>query len=232
MIAIILNLSITFLGFIRLVFIYVVSIERTNEIMVGSITKSTQISNATITKVFVNELYPDLASTLRLSEPYKTLTNEEISFIDRRVRGFMLGTDILKAKIFNLDGVTKYSTEHKQIGQTRTENTSLQLAAKGGIGSQITDKGKFSAIDNLVFDCNLVSSYVPICNRLGTIIGVVEVYTDRTQQVENIQDHIQPLNNFLLVSLVITAFLFAPQFWSLLLATSQKKLSHNTRLTK
>jgi hypothetical protein len=229
---IVLNLSITFLGFIALVLIYVMSIERTNEILLESITKSTQASNVTITKVFVNELLPDLFSTLRIHEPYRKLKKEELSFIDKRVRTFMLGTDILKIKVFNLQGTTQYSTEHKQIGQMKTENTSFQLAATGKKGSQITKKGEFSAIDGVVFDRDLVSSYLPIRNVFGAVVGVVEIYTDRTQAIRGVPHFIQPLNNFLLVSLVITAFLFAAQFWSLLIATSQKKSSHNARPTK
>jgi hypothetical protein len=92
----------------------------------------------------------------------------------------MFGTDIMKVKIYGMNGMTVYSTERKQIGEDKHDNQGFQSAAQGIAGSQITHRGKFSAIEGDVFDKDMVASYIPIRNQAGLIIGVAEIYTDRT----------------------------------------------------
>lgn len=216
------SFAIVIVGFSTLIAVYILSVDKTEEMLRESIIKSTQAANATITKVFVNQLFPDLSHTLDITNRQEGLAGEELNFVDGKVRTFMLGTDILKTKIFNLEGTTLYSTEHAQIGETRKNNAAFKLAVKGGMGSQITHKGKFSAIDEVVFERDLVASYVPIRDNAGIVVGVVEIYTDRTIDVAQIPKYLSTLKTILMIALSLAALIIALQFWlNLIKSTSE-----------
>jgi hypothetical protein len=161
--------------------------EQTNAAVGEVVSEATQAANTTVTKLFINEVYPRLAEPLGLEgagtrgEP---LAGQALEITDRTIRSFMYGTDIMKVKIYAMNGMTIYSTELKQIGEDKRDNVGFQSAAQGIPGSQITHRGKFSAIDGDVFDKDLVASYIPIRNKAGMIIGVGEIYTDRTPVLE------------------------------------------------
>lgn len=205
--------SIVTAGFLVLSLTYFFTIESVEKILRDSVTKSTQASNAAITRIFANELFPEIETTLNITSRSEGLSGPDLKTVDTKVRTFMLGTDILKTKIFNLDGTTLYSTEQAQIGETRKNNKAFQQAAKGGIGSQITHKGKFSAIDQVVFERDLVASYVPVRDKAGRVVGVVEIYTDRTKEVARIPSYLAQIKTVLMIALSLAALVFAIQFW-------------------
>lgn len=156
---------------------------QTNEAVGESVAMATEAANSTVTKLFVNELYPRLSGSLALEGSGKRgepLAGETLETTDRTIRKFMLGTDIMKVKIYAMNGMTVYSTELEQVGQDKRNNPEFRSAAQGVAGSQITHRGKFSSIDGDVFDKDLVASYIPIRNQGGLVIGVAEIYTDRT----------------------------------------------------
>lgn len=166
-------------------FIITNSVERS---LTSAITTSTEASNAAVTRLFINEIYPDLAVDIGLTnDPTKvksSLSEDEIKYVDNRVREFMFGTDILKAKIYNINGVTLYSSDFSQIGDNKSGNAGFDSAIKGIAASQVTHRGQFSALDGEVFKRDLVASYIPIYNEARDIIGVAELYTDRSGVIE------------------------------------------------
>ena len=162
---------------------------KTNAAVGEVVSEATQASNATVTKLFINEVYPRLSVFLGLEGAGKSgapLVGEALETTDRTIRNFMFGTDIMKVKIYAMNGMTVYSSEREQIGQDKRDNTGFQSAAQGIPGSQITHRGKFSAMEGSVFDKDLVASYIPIRNQAGMIIGVAEIYTDRTPVLEKL----------------------------------------------
>lgn len=160
---------------------------QTNAAVGTVVSEATQAANTTVTKLFVNEVYPRLSESLALEGAGKRgepLAGEALETTDHIIRKFMFGTDVMKVKIYAMNGMTVYSTERGQIGQDKRDNPEFQSAAQGIPGSQITHRGKFSAIDGDVFDKDLVASYIPIRNQASMIIGVAEIYTDRTPVLE------------------------------------------------
>ena len=168
---------------------------------------TTEHSNATITRVFVNEVYPDLESALELTENPAASKDElsaaELNEVDSRVRLFMLGTDILKIKIYNVKGVTVYSSDPAQIGEVENDNHGFEQAVRGSAVSQITYRGKFSGFDGEVYDRDLIASYIPIFSKFSSIIGVAEVYTDRTRSIDFVEDKVLNIQSILIPTLSI-----------------------------
>ena len=68
----------------------------------SAITQTTQSANLTVTKLFINNVYPEISHIVRLKEntnPKNGLEGEDLNEVDSIVRNFMFGTDILKIKL-------------------------------------------------------------------------------------------------------------------------------------
>lgn len=184
----------------------------------NAIYETTQAANLTVTKLFINELYPKLSTILNLENNKNIkvgLKGKDLVIVDNAIRSFMINTDILKVKIFSLNGITLYSTEHSQIGEDKKENPAFKSAKHGTPASQITHRGKFSAIDKEVFNRDLVSSYLPIYNKSGRIIGVSEIYTDRTPAIKKSENSQSTLFAYLLLFQIVTFILILFISWNL-----------------
>lgn len=159
-----------------------------------SVQDSTEASNRTLTRVFVNENWDVVKPLLPPpgSNADTAKANPNIDAIDQVVRRFSSYTDVLKVKIYDLNGITVYSSERKQIGEDKARNGGFQIAARGGVASELTYRGAFGAFDGEKYDRNLVSTYVPV--RVGERVeAVLEIYSDRTASIEFVNRELRDL---------------------------------------
>ena len=107
--------------------------------------------------------------------------------IHEAVQTLTTGTPVLKVKIYDLDGLTVYSSEARQIGDDKSENPGfLKAAHEGAPASKLSYRDTFSAFSGHVEDRDLVETYIPIRSAAGRIEGVFELYTDVTPLLERI----------------------------------------------
>jgi signal transduction histidine kinase len=149
-----------------------------------SVLSSTEAANFALTDVFVNEAWSDIRPLLASAgDSVSSIKgNPNLPRIDARVRKFERGTDIVKVKIFNLRGLTVYSSDISQLGEDKSSNAGFLSARDGKQASEMTFRGKFNSFDGELTDRNLVSSYVPVRTTAG-VEAVVEIYTDRTSSL-------------------------------------------------
>jgi len=114
--------------------------------------------------------------------PQQVRQNPYTDQIDEHVRRFSKGTDIVKIKIFNLAGLTVYSSETDQIGEFKSNTPGFLQAAWGKSFSETVFRETFNGMGGVTLNNHLISSYVPI-EQDGNVEAVVEVYTDRTHTV-------------------------------------------------
>jgi len=195
----------------------------------ASITEASQSANSSVTRLFVNEIYPRLSDMIPLEETgtliTKGLRGEELRSVDRSIRKFILGTDILKIKIYTQGGLTVYSSDPSQIGEDKSNNPAFVSASQGIPGSQVTHRGKFDALEGEVFNRDLVASYIPIRNSGKKIIGVAELYTDRTPVIEQSEKALTKIQAILGVTMTLILALviaMAWAFWARLFAAETK----------
>lgn len=148
---------------------------------------TSEASMQTMARIFVNDHWRDLAERMlagpRAADPR---ANPDLDAIDRRVRSFAQGTDILKIKIYGPSGLTLYSSDPAQIGESKADNPGVLGALKGIVASELGRRGTIGAFDGDRHDRDLVSSYVPIRGAQG-IEAVIEIYVDRTAAVAAIE---------------------------------------------
>jgi len=146
--------------------------------------QATEETNKTLTRVFVNESWDRVRPLLPPagSGPEAARANPGLPEIDEIVRRFSRTTDVLKVKIYDLDGTTVYSSETAQIGENKSRNQGFRASARGQVASELTHRGSFGAFDGELYQRDLVSTYVPV--RVGDrIVAVLEIYSDRTASI-------------------------------------------------
>ncbi len=172
-----------------------------------SVLGTTEAAIFTLTEVFANEVWTEVRPLLPAhdSGAEAARSNPNLAKLDERIRHFGRRTDIVKVKLFDLKGLTLYSSESRQIGEDKSRNEGFISARQGKPASELTFRGSFSAFDGELHDRNLVSSYVPI-HDADAVVAVVEIYADRTTSIERTNTELRKLLN-LLVPVFLAVYL-------------------------
>ncbi len=120
------------------------------------------------------------------------------------------GLPVLKVKIYNLDGLTVFSSQASQIGEDKSNDRRFFAAARAGRpSSKMAHREKFSAFSGEVVNRDLVESYLPIRRGDGPVEGVFELYSDVTPLIGEIERSTRRLViGFLLIFGVLYGALF------------------------
>jgi diguanylate cyclase (GGDEF)-like protein len=147
--------------------------------------------NVNITQIFASTLWRKHADYVKSAStiPQADLQHRpEVDQIRADVLQQMKGLLVVKVKIYNLEGLTVFSTDPKQIGENKSTNSGFLAAKAGRSVSEITFRDRFDAFEQVINDRSLVSSYIPIrTTPAAPVEGVMEVYSDVTAYVESLQ---------------------------------------------
>ncbi len=143
--------------------------------------------NVAITRIFASTLWPRHAPYVtragKLSKE-ELRTNPEVALMRADVLRQMKGLSVVKVKIYDLHGLTVFSTDERQIGEDKSDDVGVQAAIAGKVVSEIAFRDHFDSFEKVINDRNLISSYIPI--RADDSLppeGVFEVYSDVTDYV-------------------------------------------------
>src|SRR5687768_337573 len=93
-------------------------------------------NNVALTQAFANSLWPDIASFVASAS---SLSSEQLQAHPRiadlrtAVLQQMAGQSVVKVKVYDLSGLTVFSTEAGQIGQDRSDNAGYLAARNGNV---------------------------------------------------------------------------------------------------
>ena len=147
--------------------------------------------NIALARSFANTIWPRFASyVMSASElvsdelPGRSETRE----IHEAVQTISAGLPVLKVKIYDLQGLTVYSSKPTEIGEEKIDNPDSFAAARDGRpASKLTYRDAFSSFEGTVQNRDLVESYLPIRLGAGPVEGVFELYTDVTSLLASIR---------------------------------------------
>jgi signal transduction histidine kinase/ActR/RegA family two-component response regulator len=147
------------------------------------IVNATKAASMAITEVMVSEAWNEIQPLLLLDEESVVAikANPHFAQIDAAVRKFSRQTDIVKVKIFDLRGVTQYSSEFRQIGENKAASSGFSSAVQGVATSELSFRQSFESFGRTLEEVNLVSSYVPVVEGTKRV-AVLEIYTDRSSE--------------------------------------------------
>jgi signal transduction histidine kinase len=140
-------------------------------------------NNAALTQAFANAVWPDFEPFLtqaRARGADAIRQDQATAALRDAVSHLVVGTRVLKIKIYDTSGMTVFSTDPAQIGADYSQNERFIGALAGRMASQLEHRETFQAIGGELKDVWVLSSYIPIRpgGPDGAIVGVAETYTD------------------------------------------------------
>jgi signal transduction histidine kinase len=156
-----------------------------------------EAGNVNLTRLFANALWErdfapfvGRAAALPVDDQLGKRIMELPGFkaLDAKVFDAMKKSSVFKIKVYDLRGITVYSSEHAQIGEDKSLNAGWKGAMAGAPASELVHRDRFNAFDGEIENRDLIQSYLPVYSPSdGEIAGVFEVYSDVTPFLARIE---------------------------------------------
>ena len=182
------------------------------EVSVRQMTMLAEDRNVAMAQVFENALGVPLAGLMAASvgkDASMLKEADESQAMQASVSALMHGTAVVKIKISNRLGVTIFSTDPTQIGESRLDNPGFKSALGGTVLSDLTHRHSMDTFEGARSDIDLLASYVPISGEGKAVEGVFELYQDVTPFVTTLR---QTLWVITAIVIGVFALLFFMQF--------------------
>lgn len=148
-------------------------------------------ANTALTTVFANLVWSKYSSFIQESSALskqELLARPEVDSLRNDVLQLVSGSNIADIKIFNLNGMTIFSTRREQLGEFANTSGGFKDAKIGNTVSDLTYNNEAHGPGGEIVDRDLLSTYLPLrSSSEGSIHGVFELYTDVTELVDHIR---------------------------------------------
>jgi diguanylate cyclase (GGDEF)-like protein len=197
-------------------------------LLFDSMVESETQSNVALTKAFANAIWPSHASFVARAGKLERATlasRPEIAALDRDLRRLSEGLAVVKVKIYDLNGLTVYSTDPRQIGEDGGAKPGFLRARDGYPSSKVSYKEQLDSWEGSLADRHVVETYVPVhVYDAAPVEAVLEVYNDVTGQVTAAQR-----SQFIILAAVLGAMAVVYAVVQLILARYHRLLRAQER---
>jgi diguanylate cyclase (GGDEF)-like protein len=160
-------------------------------LLVESMVESETHASVALTRTFANAVWPaHSAFVLRAGslERATLASRPEVEALDRDLRRLSEGLPVVKVKIYDLRGLTVYSTDPAQIGQDKGPNPGFLRARDGYPASNLTYRETIDSWEGDLAERHILATYVPVhVYDAAPVEAVIEVYSDVTELVARMQ---------------------------------------------
>lgn len=148
-------------------------------------------NNVSLTETLSSTIWPKytdfVARATSLPAPELAL-QPEMANLQEEVQQEIRGWRVVKINIYNLDGITVYSTKPQQIGKKQAENLGIREAKAGKTKSDLVYRDPLLSTEGVAEKRNLLLSYIPVRKTPGgPVEGVFEIYSDVSTLVADIR---------------------------------------------
>ena len=173
-----------------------------------------EAQNLILARSFANTIWPRFSSYIKsppVTERDALRARPETKALHEALGQLTVGLPVMKIQIFNLEGLTLYSTDPEDMGVYKTRNPGfISAAQQGNPASKLTFFNQISTFEGKVVDRDLVETYLPIRVGNGAIEGVFELYSDVTPLVTGIRTSTA---NLMIGFVVVFSFLYVILFF-------------------
>jgi PAS domain S-box-containing protein len=178
---------------IAIVMVTVVLVVQYHQRAFDELAESSESKNIILARAFSNTIWPHVSNyvmTVTGLDGDALRARPETAQIHAELKRLTAGLPVLKVKIYNLQGLTVYSSQYNQMGADKSNNLGfLKSAREGKAASKQSHRETFATFSGTVRDRNMFESYIPIWGSSGEVEGVFELYTDVTPLVKGIQNY-------------------------------------------
>lgn len=150
----------------------------------------------------INEVKDQPQSSVAHAELYRQLQQA----INLKIKG----TSTVKVKIYDLDAMTLYSSDTKQIGEKKTKVSNISRALSGEVVSQLAFRDLIYANEEMLVERNIISSYVPLSEKEylpgKQVDSVIEIYSDVSEIYQQV---VETRNNVIVIIAIAMLLLFS-----------------------
>lgn len=147
-------------------------------------------NNVALARVFANTLRPQyialIAGGAQSSVEQGKAT--DVAAVHQAVRDAVRGTNVVKVRIYDLDGRTIYSSEAQQIGDQTSADPGFARARAGGVQTVLSERDSVDAFGKTLTHRELLTSHVPVQRSASAPPDAVfELHSDVTPFYEHIR---------------------------------------------
>jgi len=197
-------------------------------LLFDSMIESETHASVALTKTFANAVWPAHAAFVGRAgtlDPAALAARAEIAALDRDLRRLSEGLPVVKVKIYDLRGLTVYSTDASQIGQDRSSNPGFLRARDGYPASNLTFRERMDSWEGELAERHILATYVPVhIYDAAPVESVLEVYSDVTELVVRMER-----GQWKIIAVVLGAMALIYLLLQLILARYQRLLAEKER---
>ncbi|NQU56169.1 MAG: PAS domain S-box protein [Rhodospirillales bacterium] len=174
--------AVAFIGMtVILLFIY-------RQLGLEQVANEVERANVTMSRAFANSIWPQFSQYVMVKAPTtgaELLAHSETMRIHQAVKKLTAELNVIKVKIYRLNGLTVYSSEFSQIGHDKSNNLEFAQSARSGVpASKFGHRDTFNGINGPLRDRYVVESYLPVRGKSGKVVAIFELYSDVTKNVD------------------------------------------------
>lgn len=142
--------------------------------------------NVALATVLANSLWDEAIPLVKQAEqnPQALREHPSMTSLQEAVKAQIESQTIIKVKMYTLSGITIFSTDPAQIGNDKSGASGFRRAREGEVVSELVHKDSIYSLEGVLSKRDLITSYVPVLDTKGHILGVLELYSDITEYLE------------------------------------------------
>ncbi|MHA1523480.1 MAG: hypothetical protein ACTSY1_03625, partial [Alphaproteobacteria bacterium] len=144
-----------------------------------------QKQNVAITNILANSLwlrYWDQITTSTRTSRQELLARTETKEMHEIVREITIRGSIFQVNFYNRDGIVAFSSNTDRVGDNNSNNIGFKKASKGEIYTEFDQDAADEDLSAKEIQPSFVAeTYVPVYNKFGSRVGVLEIYNDVTE---------------------------------------------------